>query len=252
MSPTDDAPAPGPKELLTLFAVLLTLVFAGLVGADHAGFISVLDAEYRRNGFCVAEHSSYGFNSYQMSFIVDTTVCAILLPMKRARPYVLNVASLFFHGLFHLLQYLYGWPQLPVVLHIPAYTLFTLGFMSAAGVGFRVGSKSSLALGSLALVATEYFLVPNVMKFAFANVWISLVGMGGAMATPPDKQLKFGTSWAATLLLLFGVGMFPFCEALFCNRGVKPLGGHAIFDATLAIHVLVSVVSAGGFKGKSS
>ena len=73
---------PTPKEIVGLSSFLLSVVFSALVAADHAGYVSVLDAEYRRDGFCVAEHETHGFNSFQMCFIVDTLACALLLSMK--------------------------------------------------------------------------------------------------------------------------------------------------------------------------
>jgi hypothetical protein len=36
----------------------------------------------------------------------------------------------------------------------------------------------------------------------------------------------------------------PFGEALLCNRGYKAIGGHAIYDASIAIGVLITELSA--------
>lgn len=234
---------------------LLSVAFSALVAADHAGYVSVLDAEYRRDGFCVAEHEAHGFNSFKMCFIVDTLACALLLSMKQARgPFIVHIASIFFHGGYHFLQYLFGLP-LPLTLHLAAYTIFTLAYMFEFGIGVKVGSKGTLALVTLAIVGVDYHFVPHALSFAYTNGWIFATAMISSMSTPPGKKDSYGASWPATLTLLLGGAVFPFCEAILCNRGVKALGGHAIFDASIAAVALVSVASTddrSGAKGKSS
>lgn len=246
---------PTPKQIVGLTAFLLSIAFSALVVADHAGYVSVLDAEYRRDGFCVADHATHGFNSFQMCFIVDTLACVILLSMKRARgPFIVHTATIFFHGAYHFLQYLFGLP-LPRTLHLAAYTIFTLAYMFEFGIGVKVGSKGTLALVTLAIVCVDYYLVPHPMSFAYTNGWIFATATISGMVTPPEKRDCYGASWPATLTLLLGGAVFPFCEAMLCNRGVKALGGHAIFDAFLAAVTLISVASAddrSATKSKSS
>lgn len=220
---------------------VLTLIFWLLIGIDRAGIISVLDAEYRANGFCVADHETDGFNSYQMSFFIDAIVCAILLSMRKARQYHGYTASVFFHGCFHLAQYVFGWP-LPAALHILAYTIFTLAFLGAFGIGSKAGSKATLAVTTSIIVVVECLLIPTSMAFAYTNAWIYMTGTVVAVSQPQSKKSSFGTSWPAILMFLAGT-VFPFFEGVMCNRGVKAMGGHAIFDAIVALGTLVAVVT---------
>ena len=83
--------------------------------------------------------------------------------------------------------------------------------------------------------------IPTAFDFAYANAWIFVVNMlvsvyedkdGGAAQSPPSK-----------FLLLAVVS--PFGEALLCNRGYKAIGGHAIYDATIAAGVVLAEFSAG-------
>ena len=235
---------PTRKELVLIGTALLSAAFAGLVAADHAGFISWLDAEYRADGFCVAEHTAHGFNSYELCFFVDAVVCACFLS-KRARPLRAHAPSLLLHGAFHYLQYLAGWP-LPRALHLLAYSIFTLSFMYEFGLGFVVGSKAALALTSLAVVGTEFLLVPPHMGFAYTNFWIFALALSTGFARKrkgPDYVDSFASSWPAVLMLFWASGVFPFCEAALCNSGVKALGGHAIFDSSMAAVALISIAA---------
>jgi hypothetical protein len=112
------------------------------------------------------------------------------------------------------------------------------------GIGLKVGSKGTLALVTLAIIGVDYHLVPHSTSFAYTNGWIFATAMISSMGTPPEKRDSYGASWPAVLTLLLGGAIFPFCEAMLCNRGVKALGGHAIFDASIAVVALVSVASA--------
>jgi len=222
----------------------LTLVFWLLIGMDKAGFIAVLDAEYRANGFCVADHETHGFNSYQMCFFIDTAACAILLSMEKAREYHGYTASVFVHGCFHFAQYIYGWPM-PEMIHIIAYTLFTLAFLGGFGIGSKAGSKTTLAVTTLIVVLVERFLIPTSMSFAYTNAWIYATATAVSVSQPPSKKNSFGTSWFAVLVFLAGT-VFPFFEGVMCNQGVKALGGHAIFDAIISFGTLVAAVTLNG------
>ena len=48
----------------------------------------------------------------------------------------------------------------------------------------------------------------------------------------------------AVSLLFFAGCVVPFAEAALCNSGFKALGGHAIYDATIALATLLDVMSA--------
>ena len=116
----------GTPVALTLGAVvaavqlLLTLLFWAMIVADHAGHVSVIDDEYRATGFCRATNVSQGFDSYQLSFAADMLGCLVLVGLWWQRGIASTAtlgpaASIFFHGVFHLSQYVFGWPLQPHV-----------------------------------------------------------------------------------------------------------------------------------------
>ena len=100
--------------------LLLTLLFWAVIAAEHAGYISVIDDEYRATGFCRATNASHGFDSYQVSFVVDMLGCVVLVALWWQRGIVTTATlgpatSIFFHGVFHISQYVFGWPLPPHV-----------------------------------------------------------------------------------------------------------------------------------------
>lgn len=237
-------------------AGLLAIAFASLVAADHTGYIAWLDDEYRANGFCVAEHSTHGFNSYEMCFFIDAVVATFLLLSERARPIRAHAPPILLHGCLHYLQYLFGWP-LPRALHISAYAVFAVSLMYEFGVGLEVGSKRTLALSTAAVVGIESLLVPAYMQFAYTNLWVFVVAASTDIARTrkgPEYLDPYCRSWPATIMLFWAGGVFPFLEAAACNSGVKALGGHAIFDTSIAAIALITMATmeSPAAKGKSA
>jgi hypothetical protein len=109
--------------------LLLTLVFWAMLAADHSGHVSILDDEYRANGFCRATEASHGFDSYQLCFAVDMLGCLALVALWRQRgsrgsATLGPAASIFFHGIFHMSQYAFGWP-LPSNVAMAVYPCVT-------------------------------------------------------------------------------------------------------------------------------
>jgi len=237
-------PPPTPKELVGLTQNVLTLAFWALVGADHAGYVAVIDEEYKEFGFCVAEttfQSGFG-NSFELCFIIDLLAFLLILCRSRTREHVGYGSTVFVHGGFHFLQFLYGYKPLetwPPFLSLVTYTLFTVVYLGGFGVGFKVGSMRTLALATAIIVGAAHTCIPDAFGFAFTNTWIYTTATLVAVNSPKSAR-SLGSSWAATLMFLGGA-LVPFCEAMLCNHGFKALGGHAVFDATIAIAMLAAV-----------
>ena len=49
-------------------------------------------------------------------------------------------------------------------------------------------------------------------------------------------------SWLASLAILAGA-IFPYCEGILCNSGVKDLGGHVIFDLAVGLGMFFLVAT---------
>ena len=235
-STTPTPPSPG---IMGLAILLGPFVFWGLVATDHAGVVSLLDDEYKTLGFCSASRPSHQFNSYLLCFLVDTFACIILLSKgKRGCNTVGNAVSIFVHGAFHMAQFLVGWP-LPPQVGLVVYPAFALGFVGGIGVGFRVGTKLHMIALAVAVEIFRMAFVPTAFDFAYAHAWIFGVtmavsiyeGKNGGVAQPPPSKF----------ILLAVVS--PFGEALFCNRGYKAIGGHAIYDAAIAAGVVLAEFS---------
>lgn len=228
---------PGPQELIGLLQNVLTIAFWTLVVADHKGYVSVIDPEYKEAGFCVAEHQSNGFNSYQLCFFIDTAACLCLLFFKDASYALGPVCTIFFHGAFHMAQYVFGWP-LPPTVGLVAYPVFTLAMVAGFGVGTKVGSKLTCVVVVLAIELFRRAFVPLAFDFAYANTWIYAIATAVGVTSPSRQKQPM----AATLLILAGT-IVPFLEGILCNRGFKAAGGHALFDLTVALAALAGAVN---------
>lgn len=153
---------------------VLTLVFWAMIAADHAGHVSVIDDEYKATGFCRATDESHGFDSFQLCFVVDTLGCLVLLYLwqqRGAAGVVGPAASIFFHGVFHMSQYMAGWPMPPRV-EMVVFPIFTLAFVGGFGVGTKVGSPIHTVVVASAIELFRRAYVSDPFAFAYANAWI--------------------------------------------------------------------------------
>lgn len=106
--------------VVAVVQLLLTLLFWAMLAMDHAGHVTIIDDEYRATGFCRATKASQGFDSYQLSFAVDMLGCLVLVLLWWHRSIASTAtlgpaASIFLHGVFHMSQYVFGWPLPPHV-----------------------------------------------------------------------------------------------------------------------------------------
>lgn len=226
-------------EVLGASQNLMTLVFWALIGADHRDYISLVDPEYKQNGFCVATHATQGFNSFQLSFFIDTVACLAMLATKNGRDKFFGfVCTVLVHGLFHLVQYIFGWPFPPEIEGI-ANIVFIAVNVGGFGIGSRVGTMFHWVAVTAAIEIFRRAFVPDVFLFAYTNTYIyglnAFVGIMSALHNVQDH-----VNIPANFFFLGGV-VVPFFEAIMCNRGFKDLGGHAIFDLVIALGLLVTV-----------
>lgn len=233
-------PPPGLNELLGLASPVLALLFWALIAAHHSGQLSgVIDQEYLTTGFCIAEVSTHGFDSYQLCFMIDTLTCLIALSMKHGKQHLGHTVTIFAHGCFHMLQYIYGWP-LPGRIESVANIGFTIAFLGGFGIGSKVGSWILLPVMTAILDLFRRHYVPTPLTFAYVNAWIyvtaTVVGVAESAQGHPRSSLL-------VTILVFGGVIVPFCEGILCNKGFKDAGGHALFDLMIAIPHLVRIAT---------
>ena len=110
-------------------------------------------------------------------------------------------------------------------------------FLGGMGIGFKVGNLMHLAVATIALELFRFYLVPDSMAFAYTNVWTYFMVIFVAVNVP-----GMATSSAGTVAFLGGV-LVPFAEACLCNSGFKALGGHAIYDFSIAAATLIAAAT---------
>jgi hypothetical protein len=238
---------PGMFEFVGMGQLLLVLLFWLLLKLDHDGIVSIVDPEYKENGFCVSERPAQSANSFLLCFICDTLLCLLALSFKGAERHYGHILTVFAHGVAHLSQYLYGWP-LPDenrwVFNV-VYPLFAVAFVGGFGVGFKVGTKLHLALVSCALEVYRRAFVSDAFVFAYTNAWIYFLAAVTQITIhnqAEQKGYKSIKSWPAHLAITAGA-IVPFFEGILCNSGVKLLGGHAIFDFAVGLGTVLLVAS---------
>ena len=230
-----------------------------LVVAERAGLASLLDKEYNERGFCVTPSP----DSFVTSFAVDTAATAFLLLCTTAgrREMKMTTMSVFVHGVYHLVQFVAGWP-LPRKVELPIGVIFVATQLFSMGIGSVVGGTAHLAAATAAVILVSLAFVDHTTSFAYGNAWIfsvsTFVGirMGGRGGWRKSKGGSSNTSLAGPLLI-FASTLAPFCEGILCNRGYKALGGHMIFDALVAFGIIaharaVDAARPGGEEGKGS
>jgi len=237
------------RPVLGMTSWLLTGAFILLLVASEHGLVSVVDPEYMEHGFCVATHETHRFDSYQMCFILDALACAIILCLKGGCKFKAEIMSIFVHGCFHGYQYIRGWPFEYDIFGAGMYIVFTVAFLMSFGVGTKVGSKMHLISVTVVLEAIRCLIVPKLYTFAYVNFWIYSTATFSAVyaqvraaiaKTPYTDPQPILSSW----IFLMGA-IVPFAEATLCNRGYKTMGGHAIFDLTIALGIFTIVLLAG-------
>lgn len=108
------------------------------------------------------------------------------------------------------------------------------------GIGFNIGSKLHLVLAAVCIETFRIAFVPHLLGFAYTNAWIFATGTFVAIADPSAAQVTF--TLPATVIFVLAA-LVPYAEGILCNKGFKDLGGHAIFDASIALATLVHAVT---------
>lgn len=163
----------------------------------------------------MTEETDGAIHSYKLCFYVDTAIAAFLLLMaasgrKSANTYGAAI-SVFSHGVFHMSQYVFGWPPLPSHIDVIIGPFFTLCMLLGFGYGNTVGNTTILIAMVAVLEAVRMMFVPIHYTFAYINGWIyavaTIAGVSiGRKANPMVRasQLSFSQS-----LPVLGPSLFP-------------------------------------------
>ena len=100
-------------NVLNVFNIVNTLIFMGIVLANHEGKIDILSSSYARDGFCVSnQDKSIWVQSHALSFYGDTIYSFVLLILTKyfsqglspvaLKPAIDGIAGTFGHGCAHL------------------------------------------------------------------------------------------------------------------------------------------------------
>eukprot|EP00035_Acanthoeca_spectabilis_P016790 m.349698 g.349698 ORF g.349698 m.349698 type:complete len:254 (+) comp16577_c0_seq5:252-1013(+) len=231
-------PAPGLGEFLGMFNNIATVAFFVMLWADRQGHIDVVDVEYKKTSFCVTEETDGAIHSYKLCFYVDTAIAAFLLLMAASGRKSANIygaaISVFSHGVFHMSQYVFGWPPLPSHIDVIIGPFFTLCMLLGFGYGNTVGNTAILIAMVAVLEAVRMMFVPIHYTFAYINGWIY------AVAT--IAGVSIGRKANPMVMLFFTMAAIePFLEATMCTE-IKAYGGHAVFDTLIALGVAATAI----------
>lgn len=102
----------------------------------------------------------------------------------------MTTMSVFVHGVYHLVQFVAGWP-LPRKVELPIGVIFVATQLFSMGIGSVVGGTAHLAAATAAVILVSLAFVDHTTSFAYGNAWIFSVstfvgirmgGRGGARA----------------------------------------------------------------------
>ena len=234
----------GNTLLLVLTSIITVCMLYQWPSADR------FDSNWLSNGFCVSNAETFLLNSHSLSFYADTLLAAIigylyLTQDKKTTPPLQEamlggaVTAVFGHGLGHL--YLGLDPtgmdlrlnpedvpgSMPkTIVNLLAFTAIFKGTMPMA-------TFETLTITAL-LASAGITLLDAQPKLNFVYAQAAIYVSSAIYMLLLDPKYKSEASyrfypWMQLPILLVGM-----TESIFCQRVLEPIGGHVIFDTTIA------------------
>jgi hypothetical protein len=211
------------------------------------------DSNWLANGFCVSNTESFLLNSHMLSFYADLVLSAILgylfLTHKKKTPPLQEallrgaVTGVFGHGLGHC--YLALEPtgmDLRLKLDdipgsMPMNMVSLCAFAAIFGAAMPLASFERLAITSFLSTAGFTLLdVPPRWNFVYAQAAIYVASAIHMLSLDPKYKMETSYMlypWCQLPVLAVGV-----LESTFCQQLLEPIGGHMVFDTTIAFAVI--------------
>jgi len=244
---TDISECERPKLLGNIFVILYAvnaLSFMFTVIGHYQGMVDVLSPDYARLGFCIANADESGYYNTILiyCFCFDLAFTILLFGIVKmykgsTSEFVIGFAkkemgAVCIHGLTHFYQAFmpppggkteYVNPKSPVVLIALLFWFFFLRSI----VGEKCSKRNLVAL-TMAVSLVNILYVPLVLAFVYVNFTIQMVLIVRHFVDPEPHSV------ARNIIIGVPTSVVSWVEALACKSFLWHLGGHLVFDVTLA------------------
>lgn len=219
------------------------------------------DNNWLSNGFCVSNSDTFWWNSHSLSFYADTVLAIVIALLYKKRksdsstedfdfsPVQMSLLSgaimgVFGHGAGHM--YLGMNPtgmDLRIRLDHPAATFASstvtlLGFASIFKGTMPLASTRRLFMAAIvASIGFTFFDIEPKLNFVYAQAAIYIASALNMLALPQSDK-------GCAAYMLFPFFQFPvlvvgIIESTGCEAILEKIGGHMIFDMTIAIAIIL-------------
>ncbi len=214
----------------------------------------LFDSNWLENGFCVSNPDTFWLNSHLLSFYADTIFAMIIAYLffvqpKDAPPIQKALLSgaimgVFGHGLGHLnlgfdpkgIDLRFRPNELIPSVQITLINIFALGSIFKSVM--PLASNQRIALTSL--ISTIGFTLLNIepkKNFVYAQAVIYIFNALHMLFL--SKEHKETASYMIFPFLNLPVLVVGIMESTGCDLYLKYVGGHAVFDSTIALSVIM-------------
>jgi len=238
-------------DVANFVALVNALVFCVLAFAHGHGFLNFFSAGFQRDGFCVSFKET-AFQSHVLSFYGDAVFAGIFWLLARYKSgspgfsYIeKSITGILGHGCGHLYVYFKSesFADKPAFFRKPepAFRAFVVVFFFIFWYKLLQGAliestpRWQIALHALFHSLFHVMCVPG--KFAFIYVQTVTLVMASLAELARSKKDRFYDLYA--LLVVMPIGLVGWLEAGACDTMLVHIGGHAWYDWTIPISMVV-------------
>lgn len=235
----------GNTLLLSLTILISACMLCQLPSKD------IFDPNWLKNGFCVSNEETIWLNSHVLSFYADTALAAMIaylcyiqpkdVPLIQKESLTGAIMGVLGHGLGHL--------HLGVVdpdgmdLRFQSEDLMPTVITFISLIAIFKGSMPFASMQKLAfhaLIVTIGFTIFDIepkLNFVYAQAAIYISITTHALSLPTKH--KNSASYMLSPFFNFPVLAVGIIESTACESFLASLGGHAVYDSTIAFSVIM-------------
>lgn len=244
-------------DVANVATLVNTLVFMCAVRAHHLGWLEVLSPAFARDGFCVSnKDESLYVQSHALCLYADTSFAVLLAALvwldrspaaseatALVRPSILGI---FGHGVAHMLvghkfeSATQDWMKLTpfernseprdAAKYYGFLALFWFGLLRS----FHPDKKLRALAFTLAYATPHFFLAPGQLAFTYVNCVLAIhISINSLLFAPKGAYYT-----ASSIILSLPTAVVAWLEALTCERLIRPIGGHLVYDVTIPLSLL--------------
>jgi hypothetical protein len=244
-------------DVVNVLALLNTLLFLFVVRGHHQGWFEVLSPAFARDGFCVSnKDASLYVQSHALCLYSDTAFSVLLAALTwldrspAASDSVAlvspSILGIFGHGVAHMLvghkfeSATAEWMQLTPFqrneepVDAGKYYVFLLLFWFGLIRSFHPGRELLALAFALAYTTPHFLLAPGRLAFTYVNCLLAIHGAINSLAFAPKGRYYN----ASSVLLALPCAVVAWFEALSCERHLRPIGGHLVYDTVIPLSLL--------------